>query len=44
MLAIDIARETVLAAAAAVGEEDIVSREEVVFPTSIVWSSDCDSI
>jgi hypothetical protein len=35
-LAIDIALETVRAAAAAVGEEYMVSRDEVVFPVSMV--------
>jgi len=42
MLAIEIALDTVLAAAAAVGEEDIVSSDEVVSPVgSIVVSSPC---
>jgi hypothetical protein len=41
MLAMEIALDTVLAAAAAVGDEDIVSSEEVVFPAFIEFS--CDS-
>jgi hypothetical protein len=36
-LAADIARDTVRAAAAAVGEEERFSREDVVLPTS-AWS------
>jgi hypothetical protein len=42
MLAIEIARDIVLAAAAAVGEDDMVSSDEVVSPVwSIVVSSPC---